>query len=67
MTVNVTLGVSAVAVGTAGTKYSAAPQITFAGTGLDQEPHVCTMAGRAAAITSSAAIGTAAGTITVSA
>ena len=47
LTVNVTLGVSAVAVSTAGTNYSAAPQITFAGTGLTQINHVCTMAGRA--------------------
>ena len=65
--ISVKLGVSAVAVSTAGTNYSGAPQITFAGTGLNQDRHVCTMAGRAAAITSSAAIGAAAGTITVSA
>ncbi len=67
LTVNVTLGVSAVAVGTAGTHYSGAPRITFAGTGLDQDHHTCAMAGRAATITSVAGIGTAAGTITVSA
>ena len=67
VTVNVTLGVKSFVVGTAGTNYSGAPQVTFAGTGLTQDRHVCTMAGRAAAITSSAAIGTAAGTITVTA
>ena len=66
-TFNLTLGVKSFVVGTAGTNYSGAPQVTFAGTGLTQDRHVCTMAGRAAAITSSAAIGTAAGTITVSA
>ena len=67
LTVNVTLGVKSFVVGTAGTNYSGAPQVTFAGTGLTQDRHVCTMAGRAATITSSAAIGAAAGTITVSA
>ena len=65
--VNVTLGVSQVAISTAGTEYAAAPKITFAGTGLEQDDHTCTLTGRAAAITSSAGIGTAAGTITVSA
>lgn len=67
LTVNVTLGVKSFVVGTAGTNYSGAPQVTFAGTGLTQDRHVCTMTGRAATITSSAAIGAAAGTITVSA
>ena len=67
VTVNVTLGVSQVAISTAGTEYAAAPKITFAGTGLEQDDHTCTLTGRAAAITSSAGIGTAAGTITVSA
>ena len=67
LTVNVTLGVSAVAVSTAGTNYSAAPQITFAGTGLDQEPHVCTLEGRAATITNTDAVGAAAGSVTAAA
>ena len=67
LTVNVTLGVSAVAVSTAGTNYSAAPQITFAGTGLDQDPHVCTLEGRAATITNTDAVGAAAGSVTAAA
>ena len=67
LTVNVTLGVSAVAVSTAGTNYSAAPQITFAGTGLTQANHVCTMAGRAATITNTDAVGAAAGSVTAAA
>ena len=64
------LGVSAVAVssgGNQGTNYTRAPEISFAGTGLQQDNHVCSMVGGAAAITNSAAIGTAAGTITVTA
>lgn len=65
--ISVKLGVSSVVVSTAGTHYSGAPRITFAGTGLDQDHHTCDMAGRAATITSVAGIGTAAGTITVSA
>ena len=67
LTVNVTLGVSAVAVSTAGTNYSAAPQITFAGTGLDQDPHVCTLEGRAATITNTDAVGALAGSVTAAA
>ena len=67
LTVNVTLGVSSVVVGTAGTNYSAAPQITFAGTGLDQDPHVCTLEGRAATITNTDAVGAAAGSVTAAA
>ena len=67
LTVNVTLGVSSVAVSTAGTNYSAAPQITFAGTGLTQANHVCTMAGRAATITNTDAVGAAAGSVTAAA
>ena len=67
LTVNVTLGVSAVAVSTAGTNYSGAPQITFGGTGLTQANHVCTMAGRAATITNTDAVGAAAGSVTAAA
>lgn len=70
LTVNVKLGVSAVAVssgGNQGTNYTRAPEISFAGTGLQQDNHVCSMVGGAVAITNSAAIGTAAGTITVTA
>ena len=70
LTVNVTLGVSAVAVssgGNQGTNYTRAPEISFAGTGLQQDNHVCSMVGGAVAITNSAAIGAAAGTITVTA
>jgi len=67
LTVNVTLGVSSVVVGTAGTNYSGAPQITFAGTGLDQEPHVCTLEGRAATITNTDAVGALAGSVTAAA
>jgi hypothetical protein len=53
------------AVTTAGTNYSDAPTVTLSGTGLVQGNATCTMVGRAAAITNSTAIGTAAGTITV--
>ena len=70
LTVNVKLGVSAVAVssgGNQGTNYTRAPEISFAGTGLQQDNHVCSMVGGAVAITNSAAIGTATGTITVTA
>lgn len=67
LTVNVTLGVSAVAVGTAGTNYSGPPIITFAGTGLDQAEHTCAMAGRAATITNTDAIGALAGSVTAAA
>ena len=62
---SVTLSVVSVAVTTAGANYSDAPTVSVAGTGLVQGNATCTMAGRAAAITSSTAIGTAAGTITV--
>ena len=70
LTVNVKLGVSAVAVssgGNQGTNYTRAPEISFAGTGLQQDNHVCSMVGGAVAITNSASIGAAAGTITVTA
>jgi hypothetical protein len=62
---SVTLSVVSCAVTTAGANYSDAPTVSVAGTGLVQGNATCTMAGRAAAITSSTAIGTAAGTITV--
>lgn len=62
---SVTMSVVSCAVTTAGTNYSDAPTVAFSGTGLDQAPAVCTMAGRAATITSAASIGTTAGTITV--
>ena len=62
---SVTMAVVSCAVTTAGTNYSDAPTVGFAGTGLVQANAVCTMVGRAAAITSATAIGTTAGTITV--
>jgi len=61
----VTLSVVSCAVTTPGTNYSDAPTVTLSGTSLVQGNATCTMAGRAAAITSSTAQGTAAGTITV--
>ena len=61
----VTMSGVSCAVTTAGTNYSDAPTVALAGTGLVQGNATCTMAGRAAAITNSTAIGTAAGTITV--
>ena len=64
---SVTMSVVSCAVTTAGANYSDAPSVALSGTGLVQGNATCTMAGRAAAITSSTAIGTAAGTITVTA
>ena len=63
--VNVTFTVSSVVIGTAGTHYEGAPELVFSGTGLVQANHACTLVGRAAAITSLAAVGALAGTITV--
>ena len=62
---SVTMSAISCAVTTAGANYSDAPTVALSGTGLVQGNATCTMAGRAAAITSSTALGTAAGTITV--
>ena len=62
---SVTMSAVSCAVTTAGANYSDAPTVALSGTGLVQGNATCTMAGRAAAITSSTALGTAAGTITV--
>ena len=64
---SVTMSAISCAVTTAGANYSAAPTVALSGTGLVQGNATCTMAGRAATITSSTALGTAAGTITVTA
>jgi hypothetical protein len=64
LTVNLTLKVTSVVVGTAGTNYSDAPELVFAGTGV-QANHTCAMTARASTITQAASIGAAAGTITV--
>jgi len=64
---SVTMKVVSCAVSTAGANYSSPPTVDVAATGLVQPAIEATMVGRSAAITSSTAIGTAAGTITVSA
>ena len=64
---SVTMKVVSCAVSTAGANYSSPPTVDVAATGLVQPAIEGTMVGRSAAITSSSAIGTAAGTITVTA
>ena len=64
---SVTMKVVSVAVSAAGTNYTAPPTVDVAATGLVQPAIEATMVGRSATITNSSAIGTAAGTITVTA
>ena len=54
-TFNLTLGVASVAVSGAGSGYSAAPTITFGGTGLDQANGVVTMVGNSVALATTGA------------
>jgi len=64
---SVTMKVVSCAVSAAGAEYTSPPTVDVAATGLVQPAIEATMVGRSATITNSSAIGTAAGTITVTA
>ena len=64
---SVTMKVVSCAVSTAGAGYTSPPTVDVSGTGLVQPAIEATMVGRNATITSAAGLGTAAGTITVTA